>query len=68
MAGAAVLVGCGGLNTAVANLVLAGVLPRGDDFDRAGMVGHAWLWDPLFLLWGVALVVGLWATRQRRSS
>lgn len=64
--GAAVLVAWGGLNTVVINLVLAGVLPRGEDFDYAAMTGHGWLWDPLFLLWGLALAVGLWATRRPR--
>jgi hypothetical protein len=57
--GAAVLVLWGGLNTVVANLVLAGAIHPSSGFDRPGMVGHAWLWDPLFLLWGAAVVLGL---------
>jgi len=62
--GVAVLVLWGGLNTLVGNLVLAGVIRPGDGFDRAAMVGHAWLWDPLFLLWGATLAVGLWRSRS----
>ena len=27
------------------------------------MVGHAFLWDPLFLAWGLALAVGLAQSR-----
>lgn len=62
--GAVVLVAWGGLNTVVGNLVLAGVIVPDGGFDRPGMVGHAYLWDPLFTVWGVALVVGLVLTRQ----
>lgn len=62
--GAAVLVVWGGLNTVVGNLVLAGVIQSGSGFDRLGMIGHAWLWDPLFLVWGVALCVALFASRR----
>ena len=32
-----------GLNTAVGNLVLAGVIRPESGFDRSGMVGHAFL-------------------------
>ena len=64
--GAVVFVAWGGINTVVAHLVLTGVIQPEGGYDREGMVGHAWLWDPLFLLWGAALVVGLWqATRDR---
>jgi hypothetical protein len=62
--GAAVLVAWGGLNTGVAHLVLAGAIRPTGGYDRAGMLGHAWLWDPLFLLWGGALVVGLRGSRR----
>lgn len=52
----------GAMNTLVANLVLAGILGDGD-YNATAMAGHAWLWDPLFLLWGAALLLGLWRTR-----
>ncbi|MEY8567275.1 DUF3995 domain-containing protein [Corynebacteriaceae bacterium 7-707] len=62
-AGAAVLVAWGGLNTVTGNLVLGGVVVPDGGYDREGMIGHAWLWDPMFLLWGVALAAGLWGGR-----
>ncbi|XVX19792.1 DUF3995 domain-containing protein [Actinomycetota bacterium] len=62
--GAAVLTAWGGLNTLAANLVLAGAIRPDGGYDRDGMIGHALLWDPLFLVWGVALAVGLWLTRS----
>ncbi|WP_022909141.1 DUF3995 domain-containing protein [Aestuariimicrobium kwangyangense] len=65
--GASVLIVWGGLNTVVANLVLAGAIEPQSGFDRPGMIGHAWLWDPLFLLWGAAVATGLFATRRRVS-
>ncbi len=65
--GALVLVVWGGLNTIVGNLVLAGVIRPENGFDRSGMIGHAYLWDPLFLVWGVALAMGLAASRRRAN-
>ena len=49
----------GGVNTVTGNLVLSGTVEPDGGYDHDGMVGHAWLWDPLFFIWGVALVVGL---------
>lgn len=57
----------GGLNTAVGNLVLAGVIRPESGFDQPGMIGHAYLWDPLFLVWGVAVTIGLLASRRPRT-
>ncbi|WP_204009743.1 DUF3995 domain-containing protein [Sphaerimonospora thailandensis] len=53
----------GGMNTLLSNAVLIGLLGSGD-YNRTAMVGHAWLWDPLFLLWGSALLIHLWLSRQ----
>lgn len=61
--GAALLLAWGGVNTVVGNLVLGGVITSTDGFDQAGMIGHAYLWDPLFLAWGIALVGGLITSR-----
>ncbi len=61
--GAALLIGYGLSNTVVANVALTGVLGPVDDL--VAMRGHAWLWDPLFLAWGLALAVGLGQTRRR---
>lgn len=64
---AIVLVLWGGANTVIANLVLADVI-HPDKLDRPGMIGHAWLWDPLFLIWGLALAWGLAASRASRRA
>ncbi len=63
--GAAVLIGWGGVNTLVAHLVLSGAFHPDGGYDRPGMMGHAWLWDPLFLAWGTAVVLGLVGSRRR---
>lgn len=44
--GTFLLIGWGGLNTAVGNLVLSDVIQPESGFDRPGMIGHAYLWDP----------------------
>ena len=62
-AGAAILLLWGGAGMIVAQLVLAGAIDAGQAHDRMGMIGHAWLWDPLFVLWGAALIAGLLRTR-----
>ena len=59
--------GWGGLNAVVAHLVLAGAIAPGADYDHAGMIGHAWIWDPLFALWGLALAVALVVGRPRHQ-
>lgn len=61
--GAAFLVLYGGINTVIAGLVLSGVIVPDGGYDRAAMIGHALLWDPLFLGWGLFLVAGLALTR-----
>ncbi|MGF9761057.1 DUF3995 domain-containing protein [Microvirga sp. 0TCS3.31] len=65
--GAALLLVWGGLNTVVGHLVLADVIVPDGGYDRPGMVGHAFLWDPLFLVWGLALAVGLAQSRASRA-
>lgn len=64
--GAAVLVGYGLLNVVVAWAVLGGLVTSADGYDRSAELGHAALWDPLFLLWGLLLAAGLAKTRTRR--
>lgn len=66
--GAVVLVLWGGVNTVIGNLVLSGLIRSASNYDRPGVIGHAWLWDPLFLIWGVALTTGLIATRHRPAA
>lgn len=66
--GSAALTAWGGLNTVVGNLVLSGTIQPDGGYDRPGMMGHAWFWDPLFLLWGLALITGLVVSRRRREN
>ncbi len=61
-AGAALLTTYGLANTVAANLALTGAIGPVDDL--VAMRGHAWLWDPLFLAWGVTLGIGLSRTRR----
>lgn len=65
--GAVALVAWGGANTLIGNAVLSGIIQPGNGYDRDGMAGHAWLWDPLFLLWGILVVAGLLLTRTPRG-
>lgn len=62
--GSVVLMLWGGTNTLVGNAVLVGAIRPSDGFDRSAMIGHAWIWDPLFLIWGMSLAVGMWLTRR----
>ena len=66
--GAIVFVLWGGTNTIAGNLVLMGVITPEGGYDGPGMAGHAWLWDPLFLLWGASLTLALLLSPQRRSN
>lgn len=50
--GGPVLVLYGGLNVVVSVAVLSGLITPDGGYDMAAMVGHAFLWDPLFLIWG----------------
>ena len=67
-AGGVVLVLWGGAGAVAGNLVLAGVITPDGGYDVAGQIGHAFLWDPLFLIWGLALMGGLMAHRRRGHS
>lgn len=62
--GGLLLVANGGVNTIVALAVLAGGIRTEGGYDADAMMGHAYLWDPLFLLWGGALVLSLWLSRR----
>jgi hypothetical protein len=54
----------GGVNVVVSCAVLAGLITPDGGFDRPAMLGHAFLWDPLFALWGAALVASLALSRR----
>lgn len=65
--GAVGLVLYGGANTIVGALVLSGWVETAAAYDRDALIGHTFLWDPLFLVWGAALVVALVLTRRETS-
>jgi hypothetical protein len=56
----------GSVFTVMSTAVLAGKITFSGAIDRRGMLGHAVLWDPLFVVWGATLVLGLWLTRRPR--
>jgi len=62
--GGLLLVAYGGINTIVALAVLAGAIRPEGGYDAGAMMGHAYLWDPLFFLWGTTLVLSLWLSRS----
>lgn len=62
-AGGLLLVAYGGVNTIVALAVLAGAIRAEGGYDTEAMKGHAYLWDPLFFLWGATLVLSLGLSR-----
>ena len=64
--GAVGLVLYGGANVVVSGAVLAGLIQVDGGDDRAAMIGHVALWDPLFALGGCALLGSLWMSRRRR--
>lgn len=62
-AGGLLLIAYGGVNTSVSAAVLAGYIRPDGGYDPVAMRGHAFLWDPLFLTWGAALVLSLALSR-----
>lgn len=69
--GGTLLVIYGGVNTVVSSAVLVGWISAEGGYDPVAMKGHAFLWDPLFFIWGAALILSLWfsrGTRDTRSS
>lgn len=60
------LVAWGAVNAVGAALLASRVVPRPADYDAPATLGHALVWDPLFLAWGLALAVGLYASRPER--
>lgn len=63
-AGGVFLVIYGSVNVLVSSSVLAGAIRPEGGYDVNAMIGHAWLWDPLFSIWGAALVLSLWLSHK----
>ena len=56
----------GGVRTLAQGLVVAGAIEASADADRRAILGHLFLWDPWFLLWGCALLVAARMQSRRR--
>lgn len=56
----------GGSGMVAAQLALAGAFGMVADASIPALIGHAWIWDPLFLVWGLALLIGLIRSRGPR--
>jgi hypothetical protein len=61
-----VLLGYGGVLTGAGLLVQGGLIHAGQGSDHRALAWHAYLWDPWFAAWGLALLTSLWLTRTRR--
>lgn len=57
--GACLLIVWGGISAVSAWTVLFGLITPAGGYHRETMLGHGLVWDPLFVIWGVALIVGL---------
>jgi Protein of unknown function (DUF3995) len=56
---AVILIGYGLILTAVGLLVQAGVIHHSAHADSRALAWHAFLWDPWFLIWGLAVALAL---------
>jgi hypothetical protein len=61
---AVVLTGYGAVMTVGGILVTSGVIDAAPGADTRAIAWHAFLWDPWFLLWGLAATVALLASRR----
>ncbi len=62
---AVVLVLYGGVLTVGGVAVQLGIVDAAEDVDETALAWHAFLWDPWFLLWGIALGAALRWSRER---
>ncbi|MFJ6680209.1 DUF3995 domain-containing protein [Microbacterium sp. NPDC091382] len=65
--GGGILLAYGGVNALVANAVLLGAVRTGSGYDPPAMIGHAYLWDPLFAVWGAAVITAMWFSKPIRN-
>ncbi len=61
---ALLLTGYGAVMTAGGLLVVTGVIAAAPGADLKAIAWHTFLWDPWFLLWGLAATVALLASRR----
>jgi hypothetical protein len=60
------LTGYGAVLTFVGLLLQTGIVAIPRNADRHALRWHAFLWDPWFLVWGVALIVAIVRLRETR--
>lgn len=65
--GSVFLIAYASLYLGLSAMQLAGEITTGQPIDRNGLIGHAFIWDPLFLLWGLALHLALIVSAVSRS-
>ncbi|MDT5015779.1 MAG: hypothetical protein QOD39_1939, partial [Mycobacterium sp.] len=65
---ASILSGYGTVNTVTAQLMLHNQLATPADASHKALSWHAWVWDPWFMLWGLAMVALLVTTRTRQTA
>lgn len=54
----------GALHMASGALVVSGAVRPEGGYDHDAIVGHAVIWGPLFLVWGLLLTAALWMSRR----
>lgn len=65
--GTAVLLLYGGAQISVQLMVKSGILTPPGDMDWRGFYGHLYLWDPLFVVWGLLMgITAFYYTRNHR--
>ncbi len=64
---AVILTGYGFVLTAVGLLVEVGLISHEAHADRRALAWHAFLWDPWFLVWGLAVAGALYQARAART-
>lgn len=65
---AGVLIAYGAVLTGAGLLVQAGVIHTGAHPDWRALDGHAYLWDPWFLVWGLLIAAALVPAGRRRRA
>lgn len=58
----------GGISASVSGAALVGLIHPEGGVNRAAMIGHAAIWDPLFIVWGAGLLAGLHRSRSSVNS
>ena len=66
--GAIGLIGYGSLHVVLGVLVLSGIIRPDGGYDHDAIFGHAAIWGPLFMVWGLLLAGALWLSQPGRRA